>query len=119
MGDLYYSKFEIEVLSEVDPRALDAAIERCLDVRNSYALNVFRLDACGPYVASKAREFDAALRAFAGAKAPKKTELTASMARRKGGSLGSALPARRRHLKSRPGRGRPSTCLTTCCLPRA
>jgi len=91
VGDLYCSKFELEALSAVDARALDAAIHRCLDVRNSYALNAFRLDACGPYVASKAREFDAALRAFAAAKASKKIESTGSMARRKGGSLGSAL----------------------------
>ena len=91
MSDLYFSKFEVDALNAVDARALDKAIERCLEDRHSYALHVFQLDACGPYVARKAREFDGALRAFAAARASRKTESTGSMARRKGGSLGSAL----------------------------
>jgi len=105
VGDLYYSKIEIEVLSAVDARALDMAIERCLDARSSYALNVFRLDACGPFVASKAREFDAALRTFAGAKASKKTESTGNMARRKGSSLGSALRRAQEAVETRAREG--------------
>jgi len=119
VGDLYYTKSEIEALSAVNARALDAAIERCLNVRNSYALCAFRLDACGPYVARKAHEFDMALRALAAAKASKKTESTGNIAGRKGGSLGSALRRAQEAVETQAGRERLSTCLTMSCLRSA
>lgn len=99
MGDLNFSKAESDALIAVDARAVDEAIERCLEDRSSYALSSFRLDSCGAYVATKAREFDAALRAFAAARAPKKTDSTRTRAGRAGGSLGSALRRTQEALK--------------------
>lgn len=91
MGDLNFSKCEIDALNGIDARALDAAISQCLENRSILALSPFRLSSCGSYVARKAIEFDSALRAFAAAKAPKKRDSTGATAYRAGSSLSSAL----------------------------
>lgn len=62
-----------EAVRSIDVRALERTIEECLDTqRAGSALRTYRLDSCGPFVATKLRAFEAALKVYANAKAAKK-----------------------------------------------
>ena len=81
-----------EAVRSIDVRALERSIEGCLDTqRTGSALREYRLDSCGPFVATKLRAFEAALKDYAGAKAAKKLAETGSRARRAGSDLANAV----------------------------
>ena len=81
-----------EAVRSIDVRALERTIEECLDTqRTGSGLRAYRLDSCGPFVATKLRAFEAALKDHAGAKAAKKLAETGSRARRAGSDLAHAI----------------------------
>ena len=80
-----------EALKSIDAGALQRSIEACLDTQRAGSLREYRLDSCGPFVATKLREFEAALKEHAGAKAAKKLAETGSRARRAGSDLANAV----------------------------
>lgn len=91
-GEVNAPPDELAAIRAIDARALDRAIEACLDARRIVsALREFRLDSCGPFVAAKLREFDAALQAFASTKASKKLADTGDRARRAGSNLDNTV----------------------------
>ncbi|WP_057970907.1 hypothetical protein [Lysobacter antibioticus] len=92
MAEINIPRDEQEALRSIDVRALDKAIDACLDARRiSSTLREYRLGSCGLFVAAKLREFETALAEYAGAKAPKKVAATESRARRAGSVLENAV----------------------------
>lgn len=93
MDTLYVPRGEQDALLAIDVQKLHKVLDRCLQDRSPARLSEFRLDSCGEYVASKLREYEAALTAFLSAKAASKVEQTHRDALRAGDQLTSAVRA--------------------------
>lgn len=97
---------EQEALREVDVQVLDQAISVSLDARRlGSTLRALRLDSCGSFIATKLREFDLALQAYAGAKAAKKLADTGEYARRAGSNLGNAVRQMQQRIETQEQEG--------------
>lgn len=91
MGDLNTSDHVMKTIRNVDPHALDTALEDCLAHRRCSGLTGFGLANCGEHVASELRSFESAVNALSLAKSARKIDQTGQLARRAASSLSSAL----------------------------
>lgn len=99
MGEINIPREERDALKAVDPDMLDKLIHKCLDERRLAPLQGFRLERCGPYVASCLRKFDSSLTTFGTAKAAKKLAETQARARRAGSDLAVAVQQMKRRVE--------------------
>ena len=91
MSEINIPREERIALKEVDMTALAQVIERCLYEKRASPLHALGLWSCGPYTASKLRDYENALSAYSAAKARKKVEESESRARRAGDDLAFAI----------------------------
>lgn len=91
MSEINIPREERIALKEVDMNALAQVTERCLYEKNAGPLHALGLWSCGPFTASKLRDYENALSAYSGAKARKKVDETESRARRAGDDLAFAI----------------------------
>ncbi len=87
VGELNIPREERETLKTIDTDALNKLIDRSIDERSMNSLRVLQLGKCGPYTASRLRDFEKTLAEYGAAKAPKKLAETESRARRAGSNL--------------------------------
>lgn len=91
MGEINIPGDEQDALKAIDTNVLDKLIEQCLYEERPDALRILRLESCGPYVASRFREYEKALAEYGKAKAAKKRAETEYRVRRSGGDLAHAV----------------------------
>lgn len=91
MGDLNLSDDELEAIKSVDEDVLAKLIIQCLDEEQTEPLRDLRLESCGPFVASRYREFRKTVGEYALAKARKKRDETWQRAFHAGSNLESAV----------------------------
>ncbi|MBN9408141.1 hypothetical protein [Variovorax sp.] len=91
MGDLNVPQREAEALKAIDTDMLRDLIDQCIREGQSSAVRTLRLDACGPYVASRLRQFESELSALQKAKSAKKRAEAEYDVRRAGGNLTDAV----------------------------
>ncbi|MCI2260792.1 hypothetical protein [Xanthomonas indica] len=97
---------EQKALREVNMQALNREISASLDARRlGSTLRDLRLDSCGPFIATKLREFDVALQAYAGAKTTRKLADTGERARRAGSNLGNAVRQMQQRIETQEQEG--------------
>ncbi|MBC3229969.1 hypothetical protein [Serratia fonticola] len=80
-----------DALKAIDIDVLEKLVEQCFYDEQVGALRAFRLEACGPYVASKFRGYEKTLVDHRNAKAAKKRAETEYNARRAGSDLADAI----------------------------
>ncbi|MDI7066409.1 hypothetical protein QMO17_34815, partial [Klebsiella pneumoniae] len=61
MGEINIPRDEQDALKAVNTDVLDRLIEQCLYEERPDALRILRLESCGPYAASRLREYEKAL----------------------------------------------------------
>ena len=91
MGSINVPREERMVINEINIEMLDKLTEQCLSEERPDALRSLRLECCGPYLASRFREFKEALAAYKIAKAARKREDTERDARRAARNLMDAV----------------------------
>ncbi|KAF0813929.1 hypothetical protein IGB42_01608 [Andreprevotia sp. IGB-42] len=91
MGDINISRSEYEALKAIDSVVLSRVIDQCVDEEYSSALLAFRLNNCGPFVASKLRMFENSLSEYRRFKAPKRRSEARADALRAGADLHYAV----------------------------
>lgn len=91
MGEINIPRDEQDALKAVNTDVLEKLIEQCLYEERPDALRILRLDSCGPYAASRLREYETALAEHCKAKAARKRAETEDRVRRAGSNLAQAV----------------------------
>ncbi len=105
MGDINLSQTEKDALKSIDPRQLDASIDRALDGGPLGELHCLRLHDCGFYVANKLREFEDAVRQYRDAKSSRKVADAHDRAQRAGHRLSHAFGAMKQRMEEEEQEG--------------
>jgi hypothetical protein len=91
MGEINIPRNERDALKAVDTAELNRLIDQCFYEEQPAALRILRLESCGPYIASRLREYENALAERCKAKAAKKRAETESRVRHAGSALEHAV----------------------------
>jgi hypothetical protein len=91
MSEINIPRDERGALKAVDTVELNKLIDQCFHEEQPAALQTLRLGSCGPYIASRLREYEKALAEHYKAKAAKKRAETESRARDAGRALEHAV----------------------------
>jgi hypothetical protein len=100
MGEVNVPRDEREAVKAVDMQVLSDVVDQCLRDERPFALRGLRLENCGPYIYTKLRAYEQALRDHAAAKAATKREMTDYSARRAGSDLVAAVEAMKHRVKT-------------------
>src|SRR5690349_16118994 len=105
MGEINVPGDERNALKSIDIDVLDKLIEQGLYDMRPDALQTLPLKSCGPYVASRLREYENALAEYGEAKAEKKLADMEHRARRAGGDLAHAVQQMKQRVETEEKEG--------------
>ncbi|MFJ2458085.1 hypothetical protein ACIOVC_05985 [Pseudomonas neuropathica] len=105
MGEINIPRYEQDALRAVDADVLDKLIEQAVYQEEPSALHQLRLVSCGPYVASRLRAFEQALKEHGNAKTAQKRNKTEDDVRSAGSDLAHAVQQMKHRMETEEKEG--------------